>query len=1345
MPAILFSNRQPWDRPCLTWLNLFLASFLLVLHTGLDAQKEVSLEELGEKAAKAFGDKSWGEAHRAYAELLSLDGTNVQLQMKYAATLLHDDRLRLEGIQRLASLANQNALQGEGMYWWGRSWMLQGRPERASTAFELALEQAGKKSVWRSDCQRALDQCKQLPTGFSEIQRLQKLDVVEVPMTSFHRYVQWEAEGVRLMSVPQELQSKRDKKAGVKASVALRRSSREVLFHSLGAKGEQGLDIWLATVNDKGDFDKPSRLPNQVNSLYDEINPVWDESSQCLTFGSNRPGTLGGMDIFQSCKEDGVWTQAMPLGPSFNSVHDDLAYYPCQGDEVNGWLVTTRAGEFGAVEVWEVTLDGLPAKPLRLKSTWDMGDEALPGTLTLYDAQSDRALAKVELQQGRGQWDLVVSSGQVIHYVYETKKGVHVEGTYALPESDGTTRVDQQMTWSSDRQDLSVTTQLRPTQSEDNLNPESTSWGWDVVLDDVPTLAAEEWSLPDVDAVAQLEVMPAEKAAKRVVQFQSYPWWTELQKEERDIAASILSEHVSSPAQSWPEANEFDDPATYLTAIKALGEDAQAQILQTIVSRAAADVIMEDDAWDDALRGVLDLGAGYWQAIGWPRAELERKASRIWAEAGVRFDEGLVADVRDKRGLVGDRSWIDGAWTDGTLVGHLNNATWSQQMEPEAASIAWVLANQSERLQGLLGTTSTDWRDARFWQTTGIPDASIGEAGSSIKASEREAIVAEMELRLALLEKMEASSAMDDEAVAIARIRWQDLATPFLGRLGGGSGQGLEAGSDSLESGEGTSAVSDSNLDLQDAWRIRWSQLLESEQWDSKGLPKWKREMLSWLERTIEEESRPEALAKRCLSNQKKDPGLVERNLDLGRDALVEVIDDVCHRMAVMAANESDQQEVIRWLEATWLLSAWLHDDAWRGVTLDDVLMKLDNWPKPVADAVPQMRVDWAKAMAAERADLALEEELSEKDAMDVADDFNEQGDGGLATDAPSISEDMNVGERGIHLGWFRNPPQVGILPQGTRLVHAEGSQGLKRWVLLMEDFSGKAPGQLELTSWLGSVGVPDAYEVQWDGLTWGRLNSGSESDLGSSTPVSATDANVEAIWAAGEHVDLAMLDGTWHAIQVGVFSGEPDEAWLSAVGERLVKEPLPDGRARWHVATSRDASMAKRELDQLRSQPAFADAFLVRLEEGTRKIKSRDEEADSGNSQTSSSEVVTGGEQGGVSTVSIKTQSDDRRRDPEIRVEQVQQVVEVSAESTNESVTPTLWHVAIATYSGKVPSNEVAAFLINSAEWGVRSVELFGQTTYFSRSFVDLKDAQEMLSSVQSEGFSQARIEALN
>ena len=55
---------------------------------------------------QAFEQEEWELAHRRMAELLSLDGTDVFLQMRYAATLLHDVRTRDEGIQRLASLAD---------------------------------------------------------------------------------------------------------------------------------------------------------------------------------------------------------------------------------------------------------------------------------------------------------------------------------------------------------------------------------------------------------------------------------------------------------------------------------------------------------------------------------------------------------------------------------------------------------------------------------------------------------------------------------------------------------------------------------------------------------------------------------------------------------------------------------------------------------------------------------------------------------------------------------------------------------------------------------------------------------------------------------------------------------------------------------------------------------------------------------------------------------------------------------------------------------------------------------------------------------------------------------------
>ena len=1334
--------RQPWSRGAasLWWARFGTVLALLTLHVGLHAQRDASVEELTEEAALAFEAQAWGKAHRAYAELLSLNGTSVQLQMRYAATLLHDERLRVEGIQRLASLAEQEVLQGEGLYWWGRSWMLQGRPLQAASVLEDALSQAEKKSSWRTDCQRALDQCRDLPTSFSAIQKLKKLDVVEVPRASFHRYVQWSAEGVRLMTVPQELQSKRDKKEGVKASVALQRNSREVLFHSLGPKAEQGLDIWVARLNDKGEFDKPIRLPNEVNGLYDEVNPVWDESSQCLTFGSNRPGTLGGMDIFRACKEDGAWTKAMPLGPSFNSVHDDLAYYPCIGDEVNGWLVTTRAGQFGAAEVWEVTLDGIPATPLRLKSTWDMGEEDLPGTLTLFDAQSDQALARVDLQQGSGQWDLVVSSGQVIHYVYETTEGIHVEGTYALPESAGPATVEQHMTWSSTRNDLGVSTRKLDRQGALDSNPEAPSiaWGWDVVLDDIPTIAAEEWSTPDGDVVTQMDVIPAEREGKRIVKFQSFPWWTELQKEERDIAASILSGHTAEPTEAWPEAADYSDLSSYLNALSEVGARAQTQVLQSIVSRAAADVIMEDMGWREALQGVLDGGAEYWETTGWPRAELERKASRIWAEAGTRFDAGLATPVRDKRGLVGDRKWVDEPWTGGTVVGHLNNATWSRQVEPEVAGLAWSLANQSARLLPLLNPASNGWMDVRFWQAASMPIAPSHdeEAKGMLGEPLREAL----QLRLDLLDAINPSPEFDSAAIADAKRTWQEISVPFQSEKGiDDSNEGLAIDSDNGES------------DLRKTWERQWAQIMESEAGNetSQRLPPWRRDMMTWLEGALGHESRPRSLLQQCLSSLSERLSMNNRALDPGRAALSETIAGLSRALVDMAETPASVVEGYQLLEAIWLMNVWIQDEAWMEVTLDQVLMELDPWPELVEAALPQMRVDWAQARVDLDEEWTREGSLHLGDAMDVVQEAvnDAPGDHALVDDAREAIEE--AGGRGIHLGWFKNRPQVRGLPEGTRLVHEEGKQGLKRWVLLMEDARGKIPDEEALTSWLASVGVPDAYEVQWDGMAWGRVDLENRPQPGHGGSEKNGDAEVEAIWASGKPVELSRLNGTWHAVQVGVFSGEPHASWLSAVGGRLVKEPLPDGRAKWFVATSRDATAARVSQERLRNQPSFADAFLVRLDNGKRNLNTDDVggEADSGSTPAIEKPKDDLGrfEKEVTSAVSIKTQNDDRRRSPDVSANPIGGVLSQPGESQAEQTTPTLWHVAIATYNGQVPANEVAAFLIKSAEWGVRSVELFGQTTYYSRSFVDLKEAQQMLMDVQSEGFAQAQIKALN
>ena len=91
-------------------------------------------------------------------------------------------------------------------------------------------------------------------------------------------------------------------------------------------------------------------------------------------------------------------------------------------------------------------------------------------------------------------------------------------------------------------------------------------------------------------------------------------------------------------------------------------------------------------------------------------------------------------------------------------------------------------------------------------------------------------------------------------------------------------------------------------------------------------------------------------------------------------------------------------------------------------------------------------------------------------------------------------------------------------------------------------------------------------------------------------------------------------------------------------------------------------------------------------------------------------------------------------------RVETQASPILVASDVVNEGETAT-WHVDIAKYYGTVPSKDVASLLFKAADWGVRSVQLFGQTTYFTRSMDDLGKAERLLAAIRSEGFANATL----
>lgn len=82
-------------------------------------------------------------------------------------------------------------------------------------------------------------------------------------------------------------------------------------------------DIYVSH-KDGNDWGKPKNLGNIINSEHWESQPSISPDGGTLYFVSNRPGGIGGYDIWKSMlTEDGMWTDPVNLGPQINTPFDE--------------------------------------------------------------------------------------------------------------------------------------------------------------------------------------------------------------------------------------------------------------------------------------------------------------------------------------------------------------------------------------------------------------------------------------------------------------------------------------------------------------------------------------------------------------------------------------------------------------------------------------------------------------------------------------------------------------------------------------------------------------------------------------------------------------------------------------------------------------------------------------------------------------------------------------------------------------------------------------------------------------------------------------------------------------
>jgi len=92
-------------------------------------------------------------------------------------------------------------------------------------------------------------------------------------------------------------------------------------------RGYGDFDLYISYATPQG-WSEPENLGPNINSGYWDSSPSLSPDNRVLYFSSNRPGGMGGKDLYMSNRlTNGKWGPAINMGPSINSIGDETAPY----------------------------------------------------------------------------------------------------------------------------------------------------------------------------------------------------------------------------------------------------------------------------------------------------------------------------------------------------------------------------------------------------------------------------------------------------------------------------------------------------------------------------------------------------------------------------------------------------------------------------------------------------------------------------------------------------------------------------------------------------------------------------------------------------------------------------------------------------------------------------------------------------------------------------------------------------------------------------------------------------------------------------------------------------------
>ena len=419
--------------------TLALFMFACTGSTSLFAQgTEWTEKDLARSVHRAEQTFRGGEMSRAYglfAHLVSVAGDRAFLHYRFGATCTYTSQRLDEAKEHLDIARELGILDTEDHAGWhyynARYHQAIFEFEEAAVNLRIAIDAASNKDEWLEDAKLRFGQCTNNANFDSDAFQLRELERLVSHSDDYFRLYEMPVSEGRLLVIPEQLQTKEDKRRDYTAQLHWLPGHRYAYYASYGKDGDTGLDIYRVAVNGVGEYGAPEKLPAPVNSDFDDCAPICmpaskDQAWGRLFFSSSRPQSLGGYDIFQV---DGALTQetiefaqtdeAVQLPFEINSTADEFLYWE-NSTTAEAWLTTNRNQDFEGREVWRFDLNRNAAKPVAC--SFKAHDGLQPGKFKVTAHSGKKEAILCELASGN-QVDLLLPAGESFEISWEANDG----------------------------------------------------------------------------------------------------------------------------------------------------------------------------------------------------------------------------------------------------------------------------------------------------------------------------------------------------------------------------------------------------------------------------------------------------------------------------------------------------------------------------------------------------------------------------------------------------------------------------------------------------------------------------------------------------------------------------------------------------------------------------------------------------------------------------------------------------------------------------------------------------------------------------------------------------------